>query len=139
MNALASPLLVASAAVIFALGVAHLLITFRGHKLYPRDATLHSRLTEVSPVITSETTMWKAWVGFNASHSFGAMLFGLVYGHLALVQSRVLWDSPFLLSVGLLLLGGYVILGRRYWFRIPLRGIVLATVLYALALVVHWV
>ena len=45
MNALASPLLVASAAVIFALGVAHLLITFRGHKLYPRDATLHSRLT----------------------------------------------------------------------------------------------
>ena len=139
MNALASPLLVASAAVIFALGVAHLLITFRGHKLYPRDATLHSRLTEVSPVITSETTMWKAWVGFNASHSFGAMLFGLVYGHLALVQSRVLWDSPFLLSVGLLLLGGYVILGRRYWFRIPLRGIVLATVLYALALVAHGV
>ena len=139
MNALASPLLAASASIIFALGAAHFLITFRGHKLYPRDATLHSRLTEVSPVITSETTMWKAWVGFNASHSFGAMLFGLVYGHLALVQSHVLWDSPFLLSVGLLLLGGYVILGRRYWFRIPLRGIVLATVLYALALVAHGV
>jgi hypothetical protein len=23
--------------------------------------------------------MWKAWVGFNVSHSMGLMLFGLIY------------------------------------------------------------
>ena len=138
MSTLASPLLAASAFIIFALGAAHLLLTFRGNKLYPRDAALHVRLKEVSPVITRETTMWKAWVGFNASHSYGAIFFGLVYSYLALVHASLLFGSPFLLSVGLLLLGGYIFLGKRYWFSVPFRGIVLATVLYVLALVAHW-
>ena len=69
MNALASPLLAASASISFALGAAHLLITFRGDKLYPETPRCTPGLRDVSPVITSETTMWKAWVGFNACHS----------------------------------------------------------------------
>jgi hypothetical protein len=125
----------ASALIILALGAIHLLFTFRGSKFYPRDAELHQRLKEVSPVITRQTTMWKAWVGFNASHSFGAMLFGLIYGYLALVHGPLLFRSPFLLSVGLLLLCGYVFLGKRYWFSVPFRGVVGATVLYVAAII----
>ncbi len=97
-----------------------------------------ARLREVSPVITRQTTMWKAWIGFNASHSYGAILFGLVYGYLALVHGPLLFGSPFLLTVGLLLLGGYVFLAQRYWFSVPFRGIVLATTLYVLALAASW-
>ena len=138
MSATASLLLATSAFVILALGVAHLVFTFRGNRFHPRDAALEARLKEVSPIITRETTMWKAWVGFNASHSYGAILFGLVYGYLALVHGPFLFASPFLLGVGLLLLGGYVFLGKRYWFSIPFRGIVLATALYVLALGAHW-
>jgi hypothetical protein len=138
VSAIASLLLATSALVILALGVAHLVFTFRGNKFHPRDAALEARLKEVSPIITRETTMWKAWVGFNASHSYGAILFGLVYGYLALVHGPFLFASPFLLGVGLLLLGGYVFLGKRYWFSIPFRGIVLATALYVLALGAHW-
>lgn len=138
MSALAPYLLAASALIILALGTAHLLLTFRGNKLYPRDAALHQRLMEVAPVITRETTMWKAWIGFNASHSFGAMLFGLVYGYLALTHGDLLFDSLFLLTLGLVLLGGYLFLGKRYWFRVPFRGIVLASVFYLLALVARW-
>ena len=73
MNALAPYLMAASAAILLALGLLHLLYTFRGPKLWPRDASLQQRMSEVSPVITRETTMWKAWIGFNASHSFGAI------------------------------------------------------------------
>lgn len=138
MSAFASLLLATSALVILALGVAHLVFTFRGNKFHPRDAALEARLKEVSPIITRETTMWKAWVGFNASHSYGAILFGLVYGYLALIHGPFLFASPFLLGVGLLLLGGYVFLGKRYWFSIPFRGIVLATALYVLALGARW-
>ena len=54
--------------------------------------------------------MWRAWVGFNASHSYGAIFFGLVYGYLALAHGALLFASPYLLGVGLLLLGGYVVL-----------------------------
>src|SRR5919204_82482 len=59
---------------------------------------------------TRHTTMWKAWVGFNASHSYGLILFGTVYGSLALAHSDVLFQSVFLLSLGLLWLFGYVFL-----------------------------
>jgi hypothetical protein len=83
--------------------------------------------------------MWKAWVGFNASHGYGAILFGAVYGYLSLVHSAFLFQSPFLLSLGLLLLGGYVFLGKRYWFSVPFRGILLATVFYVIALVINWI
>ena len=82
--------------------------------------------------------MWKAWVGFNASHGFGAIFFGTVYGYLSLAHGELLFHSPFLLSTGLLLLLAYAFLAHRYWFSAPFRWIVAATVLYAAALVVGW-
>ena len=130
MSAFAPALIALSAAIILLLGLLHLLYTFRGPKLRPRDAELEARMREVSPVITRQTTMWKAWVGFNASHSYGAIFFGVVYGYLALVHSAFLFRSTTLLAVGALRLAGYTFLGKRYWFSIPLRGIVLALVAY---------
>jgi len=138
MNPLAPALLAASAAIVLLLGLVHLLYTFRGSELHPRDDSLQASMKATSPVLTRETTMWKCWVGFNASHSMGAILFGVIYGWLALVQGPFLFQSWFLLCVGLAFLGGYVVLGRLYWFSIPFRGIVASTVLYVSALVVAW-
>ena len=123
-------LIAGSAAIILLLGLVHLFYTFRGPKLHPRDPELRARLEAVSPVITRETTMWKAWIGFNASHSYGAILFGAVYGYLALFHPGFLFLSAYLLLVGALLLGGYVFLAKRYWFSVPFRGILLAAALY---------
>jgi hypothetical protein len=127
---LASSLVAASAAVIFLLGLTHLLYTFRGTKLHPRDPQLTAALKEASPVITRQTTMWKVWIGFNASHSLGAILFGAVYGYLAVAHGAFLFQSYFLLGLGLLLLVAYGFLGKLYWFSTPFRGIVLALLLY---------
>ena len=80
--------------------------------------------------------MWKAWVGFNASHSCGALLFGAVYGYLALILSEVLLQSRFLPALGVLVLVAYAVLAKRYWFSVPFRGILLATVLYVSALII---
>jgi len=138
MNAFAPMLVAASATIILALGILHLLYTFRGPKLLPRDPDLQTRMSEVSPVITRETTMWECWVGFNASHSLGAILFGAVYGYLALWHGTLFFQSAFLQWLGLLTLAGYVFLAKSYWFSIPFRGIILATILYVLALVANW-
>ena len=137
MNAIASFLVVASAAIILLLGLLHLLYTFSGPKLLPRDSELQIRMKEVSPVITRQTTMWKAWIGFNASHSYGLILFGAVYGYLALAHPDFLFQSVFLIVLGLLVLFGYVFLARRYFFRTPLQGVLLAVFLYGLALIVN--
>ena len=126
----------ASAAIIFVLGAMHLWYTFCSNKLQPRDPDLRARLEQAPLVLTRKTTMWKAWVGFNASHSYGALLFGAIYGYLALVHSSFLFDSWYLLSTGLLVLLAYAFLGKRYWFSVPFRGILFATALYVGALVV---
>ena len=131
---LASLLVAASAFVILALGSIHLLYTFRGDRLHPRDAGLIVAMRAASPNLSRETTMWKTWIGFNASHSCGAMLFGLVYGYLALADPTALFGSRFLLTIGLVFLVGYCVLGWKYWFSIPFRGIAIATVLYVAAL-----
>lgn len=136
MHTIAPLLVAASAAILLLLGLAHLLFTFHGPKLLPRDLALQARMQEVSPVITRQTTMWKAWIGFNASHSYGLILFGAVYGYLALAHDELLFRSFFLLALGLLVLLGYVFLAKMYFFRTPLRGVALATVLYVFALIV---
>lgn len=123
-----------SAAIIGLLGLAHLWITFRGNKLHPRDAELTKRMHEVSPVLTRQTAMWQAWIGFNASHSMGALLFGAVFGYLALFHEAMLRGSPFLLGLGLVFLTGWLVLAHRYWFSVPFRGVALATCLYVAGL-----
>ena len=139
LHGLAPFLVAASALVILLLGVAHLVLTFRGDKLHPRDAALEAAMNSDSPILTRETTMWRASIGFNASHSYGAILFGSVYAFLALAHGGVLFASPYLLGVGLAFLSGYLFLGYRYWFSIPLRGISVATALYVLALAASWI
>jgi|SRR4030095_9951392 hypothetical protein len=136
MKTIAPLLVAASAAIVLLLGLVHLLYTFSGPKLLPRDRELQTRMQEVSPVVTRQTTMWKTWIGFNASHSCALLLFGTVYGYLALGHSDFLFQSVFLLSVGLIFLLGYIILAKKYFFSRPLVGALLATVLYALGLIV---
>jgi hypothetical protein len=119
---LPSMLIVASAAIIFTLGALHLWYTFRGNKLHPRDTSLRERMEQTPLVLTRQTTMWRAWVGFNASHSYGALLFGAVYGYLAIVHGAFLLQSRFLLVLGLVALVAYAFLGKRYWFSIPFRA-----------------
>ena len=131
-------LMVTSAFILCALGLTHLVYTFWGPKLLPRDPDLMDLMKTVPLVITTETTVWNAWIGFNASHSMAAILFGLVYGHLAVVQPGVLYASPFLLVVGLLMLAGLCVLGWVYWFSVPFVGLCAALLCYVASIVLAW-
>jgi len=131
----AQSLMVLSAAIVFTLGTLHLLYTFRGPKLTPRDPALRAQMEQVSPVITRQTTMWRAWIGFNATHSMGAMLFGLIYGYLAIAHAALLFQSAYLLTVGLVMLGALLVVARLYFFRIPLIGVSIALACYVASVV----
>jgi hypothetical protein len=116
-------LMVVSASIIFTLGVVHFVYTFWGPKLTPRDHALQISMSQISPVITKETTMWRCCVGFNASHSMGLILFGFVFGFLAVAHGQLLFQSSFLLVVGLAMLGALVVLCKIYFFSVPFVGI----------------
>jgi hypothetical protein len=62
--------------------------------------------------------------GLNASHSMGLILFGLVFGYLALAHGQLLFRSPLLLVVGL------VVLCKVYFFSWPLTGVSISLACY---------
>ena len=127
--------MVLSASIILTLGVTHLFYTFWGPLLTPRDPALQISMSQTSPVLTKETTMWRCWVGFNASHSMALILFGLVFGFLALAHGQLLFQSPFLLAVGLTMLVGFVVLCKVYFFSAPLAGVSISLVSYVASIV----
>lgn len=131
-------LIVISAGIILLLGILHLIYTFFGPKLTPRDPQLIETMKRVSPVISKETSIWKCWIGFNASHSLCAILFALIYGYLAIWHADFLFASYFLLLTGFGLLASLVVLGKLYWFSIPFRGISIAFASYCGALILNF-
>jgi hypothetical protein len=62
------------------------------------------------------------------------MLFGLVFGFLALAHDQLLFQSPFLLAVGLAMLGGFVVLCKVYFFSAPLTGVCISLASYLVSI-----
>jgi hypothetical protein len=64
--------------------------------------------------------MWRAWIGFNFSHSLGVLLF----------DASAVWAGfrinklPVAIMPALILIGCVcLVLALRYWFRIPAIGV----------------
>jgi len=123
-------LMVFSASIVLTLRVLHLVYAFWGPSLTPRDPALQISTSQSSPIITKETTMWRCGVGFKASRSLGLILFGLVFGYLALAHGQLLFRSPFLLDVRLAMLGGFVVPCKVYFFSAPFIGVSISLAWY---------
>ena len=65
----------------------------------------------------------------------GLILFGLIFGYLALAHGQLLFRSPFLLIVGLALLMGFVVLCKIYFFSAPLTGVSISLAFYVAGIV----
>jgi hypothetical protein len=127
-------ILIAIGAAVFALlGTIHLVYTFFTDNFDPRDAATSAAMKATSPILTRRLTMWSAWIGFNASHSLGVLLFGVIYLVLALGHMSVLRDSPTLSWLPVATGAAYMALARRYWFRNPLIGVSIATACFLAA------
>jgi hypothetical protein len=127
-------LLIAGCAIFVVLGTIHAAYTLATNKFDARDARLTEDMKRISPVLTRHTTMWNAWVGFNLSHSLGAILFGLFYIILTLENYAYLKSSVALntLLVGVPLI--FLALALKYWFSIPRNGILVGTMLIGTSL-----
>lgn len=125
-------LIAASSAIVLLLGTIHLAYTFASTKLLPRDPTVIAQMKRDTLVISRQTTVWNAWIGFNASHSLGLMFFGATYGYLGIFRLEMLLSSKLLLLIGGIFLFTLVVLAKRYWFRVPFAGVAIALALYVL-------
>lgn len=127
-------LLIVGCLIFVVLGSLHALWTLFSDKFEPRDATLLRHMRQDNPKLTSRTSMWDAWVGFNLSHSLGAIVFGLFYIVLALENYAYLRASLALNALLVAVPVIFLLLAIKYWFHSPRNGILAALALIILSL-----
>jgi len=123
--------------VFILLGLLHALYTYldisRPRRLVPQDPAVAQAMAKSNLRLSGNgTTMWRAWVGFNFSHSIGVILFGTVcVGAGSVLGTIVLpaWILFVFVAIALI----YLLVGLLYWFRIPVAGIFLAVVCLLIA------
>jgi hypothetical protein len=115
--------------------VAHALATPRttadARGLSPRDPTLRDAMLREPLLLTRRTNMWLAWVGFNLSHSLGAVLFGVVALLIGRNEATFQAQAALFLRLAVLVSCAYLVLAIRFWFRTPLVGIASSGVCFA--------
>lgn len=121
--------------IITILGTMHLYYTFYSNKFSPRKSNVEDEMKSTSPVLTSKTTMWKAWVGFNASHSIGAMFIGIINSYIALRYFDVIRNDIFFFLFNIITIAFYVWLAKRYWFKIPLIGVTITLICFLISFI----
>ena len=121
------------------LGAIHILYSLmdvrKPRKLSPHDDSLRLAMQQSTLALTKQTTMWRAWLGFNISHGIGVLFFGVIFLTLALhdftLMSRV-WLLP---CLAVAVSAGYLVLSVKYWFRIPAIGSGIGAACFLAALV----
>jgi len=111
---MAQTLLVIGSLIFGILGSIHLFYTFFTHKFDPRDIEVKYAMENTTPRLTQETSMWQGLIGFNASHSIGAILIALFFIPLSIMHDEIiqssLWFSILPAGIGL----SYLILALKY-------------------------
>ena len=117
--------LIAGCSVFILLGAVHGYFTLFSQKFEPRDKRLMEEMKSASIVLSRDAFLWKAWIGFNISHSVGAILFGAVFVVLA-IENYVYLSGSIALNLVLVTVPClYFALAVRYWFAKPRNGILL--------------
>ena len=123
-------LLIIGASIFGVLGAIHLMYTFFTNKFEAQDSSVTEAMKGTSPILTKETSVWDAWVGFNASHSLGAMLVAAVYIPLTTSYFNVIQQSVWFSFLPTLVGLSYLVLAKKYWFRIPFFGVLISTLCF---------
>jgi hypothetical protein len=128
------------ALIFIALGSIHLAYTFFTNKFSSRNQNVIAQMAASPLVLTKKTTMWKAWVGFNASHSIGVLFSGLINLYIVFNYFDVFQLDHIYLLFNIIVAGFYVWLGKKYWFNVPFLGALITLICYVLSyitIVVH--
>ncbi len=128
-------LILLGAATFLVLGTLHLVYTFFTDNFLARNAGTVESMKKDYPVLTRKTTMWRAWIGFNASHSSGAMFIGLVNILLATQHFELYQNADSLHLLNIITAIFYLYLAKKYWFNIPFMGILIATICFITAFI----
>ncbi len=127
---LSQVLFIIGASIFGILGFVHLIYTFFTDKLNPYNPTVTAAMKSTTVNITKETTVWYAWVGFNASHSLGVILFAAIYLPLAFSHIEFITNNNWFAVLPSIVSISYLLLAKSYWFKIPFIGFLISTLCF---------
>jgi hypothetical protein len=128
-------LLILGGAQFSVLGALHAIYTLldlrNPRRLVPVDPSLaHAMANSSLRLSCGGTDMWRAWIGFNFSHSLGLLLFAA----LSLWAGFRINTLPVGVILVLTLVGCiYLVLAALYWFRTPVISVAIGTGCFAAA------
>jgi hypothetical protein len=121
-----------------AFGLLHAIFTLMDwrhpRRLAPVDPNVVTQMVSTGLRLSrGRTNMWDAWIGFNLSHSLGAILFGTlcIATGIAMRSMTVPWP---VFAALVLIAAIYEVLALRFWFRVPAIGIAIA----GMSLIAGW-
>jgi len=122
------------------LGAIHILYSVRDtwspKKLTPYDDSVRVSMQRSTLALTRQTTMWRAWLGFNISHGIGVLFFGLIYLTLAISDFALITRITLLQYFALTVSVSYLVLSVKFWFHIPTIGSGIGTACFLVSLFV---
>ena len=128
-------LLILGGAVFGVLGTLHAVYTFldlrNPRRLVPADPSVARAMANSSLRLSAgRTDMWRAWIGFNFSHSLGLLILATLAIWAGLRANMI----PNGIMLALTLIGCvYLVLALLYWFRAPAIGVAIGTGCFAVA------
>ena len=132
--------LIVGASIFVLLGAVHLVYTFQDlekpRNFTPRDADVRAAMQQAGVALHPKINLWRAWLGFNFSHSLGLLMFGGAFLYVGIFHSLLFSRSPLLQAASVLIAAIYLVLSLKFWFVNPavFTGISLACFVLATAL-----
>jgi len=130
-------LLIFGALIFTALGSVHGYVTIKDlsnpQAFTPPDATLREAMQNSSIRFHPDINLWRAWLGFNLTHSLGLVVFGAFYIYLTTTHMAIYRESLFLQVVAILVSACYLIVSKFYFFSKPVLGSAVALACFTLA------
>jgi hypothetical protein len=141
---IAQILFIAGASIFFCLGLLHFILTLldlnRPRTFTPPNPALRQAMQQSSIAIHPQTNLWRAWLGFNFSHSLGLVIFGGATISIGLLDFSVYARSLLLQGCVLAIAATYLILSIKFWFVSPTigAGIALTCLAISVGLILVW-
>jgi hypothetical protein len=94
--------------------------------LSPRDPELIGAMTRAHVLLTRRVDLWSTWIGFNLSHSLGAVLFGVFVLVIGRSAESFAAQAAICVPLATAIATTYVVIGLNYWFNRPNTGIAIS-------------
>ncbi len=137
LEVMARALVIVGASIFLLLGILHGILTLQDLRdprtFTPPDPNLRQAMQESSIAIHPHTNLWKAWLGFNLSHSLGLVIFGGTFLAIGLFYFQAFAQIFWLQGCALLISAVYLVMSLKFWFAQPVIATGIGLTCFAIA------